>query len=64
MKKKRIKVIKLPELMVSQKPNKAASLIATVVLNVKNAGNGAYKANKFLEQPESNLLRIERALCF
>jgi hypothetical protein len=64
MKKKRIKVIKLPELMVSQKPNKAASLIATVALNVKNAGNGAYKANKFLEQPESNLLRIERALCF
>ena len=50
MKKKRIKVIKLPELMVSQKPNKAASLIATVALNVKNAGNGAYKANKFLEQ--------------
>lgn len=64
MKNKRIKVIKLPELMVSQKPNKAASLIATVALNVKNAGNGAYKANKFLEQPESNLLRIERALCF
>lgn len=64
MKKKRIKVIKLPELMVSQKPNKAASLIATVALNVKNAANGAYKANKFLEQPESNLLRIERALCF
>lgn len=64
MKKKRIKVIKLPGLMVSQKPNKAASLIATVALNVKNAGNGAYKANKFLEQPESNLLRIERALCF
>lgn len=64
MKKKRIKVIKLPELMVSQKPNKTASLIATVALNVKNAGNGAYKANKFLEQPESNLLRIERALCF
>lgn len=64
MKKKRIKVIKLPELMVTQKPNKAASLIATVALNVKNAGNGAYKANKFLEQPESNLLRIERALCF
>ena len=64
MKKKRIKVIKLPELMVSQKPNKAASLIATVALNVKNSGNGAYKANKFLEQPESNLLRIERALCF
>ena len=50
--------------MVSQKPNKAASLIATVALNVKNAANGAYKANKFLEQPESNLLRIERALCF
>ena len=64
MKRKRIKIIKLPELMVSQKPNKAASLIATVALNVKNAGNGAYKANKFLEQPESNLLRIERALCF